>query len=276
MHGHAEIIEELKAQIVELCTRLNASEALKSHFISNVANEIVNPFASILGLSSQIMQSKDTDIVQIKHFASLIHTEAFHLDFQLRNIFAAAKIEAGQTEPEIRNFNIAEALSEVVGLFRLEAEKKNLDINIVIEENLSQDFKWTSDLVKLKLMIINFLHNSVKFSKPDSIIYIKVALEKEILTISIIDNGIGIPDNQVAFVFDRFKTIGAGINTAYRGNGLGLSVNKALSDIIGATIDLKTQEGIGTEFKITIPRLHITEEPIASNSDFLFDDELIF
>jgi signal transduction histidine kinase len=269
-------IEKLKAEIVELSTRLNASEALKSHFISNVANEIVNPFASILGLSTQIMQSESIDMKQIKHLASLIHTEAFHLDFQLRNIFAAAKIEAGQTEPEVRRFVVAEAISELVGLLKLEADKKSLTIAIEFAEGAAPDMKWTTDLIKLKLIVINFLHNAVKFSKKETQIKITIGIVAEKLTLSIRDNGIGIPQSQVDYIFDRFKTVGAGINTAYRGNGLGLSVNKSLLDIIGASIDLKTQEGVGTEFIIHIPMLTQSDEADMNDSEFLFDDELIF
>ncbi len=276
MLNHSANIEELRAQVVELSSRLNVAEALKSHFISNVANEIVNPFSSILGLSSQMMEIKSIDITQVKHLASLIHTEAFHLDFQLRNIFAAAKIEAGQTEPEIRTFKISEAVADLVGLFKLEANKRNLDIQTVYVSGASADTTWTTDIVKLKLIIINFLHNSVKFSKNNSEIEIRIGQEGDTLSIGIKDNGIGIPADQVGYIFDRFKTIGTGINTAYRGNGLGLAVNKSLADIIGANIHLKTKEGEGTEFTINIPRLNITAEQTANSSEFLFDDELIF
>lgn len=276
MNGYAGNLDELRAEIADLSSRLHDSEALKSHFISNIANEIVNPFASILALSSQIMLADNVDMVQIKRQASLIHTEAFHLDFQLRNIFAAAKLEAGQTEPEVRSFKVWDAMSELVSLFQLEADKKKLSINVVLNNGLSADFKWTTDLIKLKLIIINFLHNSVKFSKQNTEITIFIDHIDEELIISVLDNGIGIPQSQVDFIFDRFKTIGAGINTAYRGNGLGLCVNKALSDIIGSKIDLKTEDGVGTEFIIYIPLLILPDEENASNSDFFFDDELIF
>ncbi len=276
MVNHSANIDELRAQIVELSSRLNASEALKSHFISNVANEIVNPFASILGLSSQMMDAKTLDVEQVRHLASLIHTEAFHLDFQLRNIFAAAKIEAGQTEPDVRVFKISEAIADLVGLFRLEADKRKLDIIISYIDGADVDTAWATDVVKLKLIIINFLHNAVKFSKNNSKIDIIIGQDAECLVIRVKDNGIGIPARQVNYIFDRFNTIGTGINTAYRGNGLGLSINKSLADILGATIHLNTKEGEGTEFTIRVPRLSLTDEQMASNSDFLFDDELIF
>lgn len=276
MQNYTSNVDELRAQVVELSSRLNVAEAIKSHFISNVANEIVNPFSSILGLSSQLMDIKNIDITQVKHIASLIHTEAFHLDFQLRNIFAAAKIEAGQTEPEIRTVKISEAMSDLVGLFKLEADKRNLDIKIMFLNGTSNEITWTTDIVKLKLIVINFLHNSVKFSKNNSEIEIRIAQEDDILAICIKDNGIGIPADQVNYIFDRFKTIGTGINTAYRGNGLGLAVNKSLADIIGAKIHLKTKEGEGTEFTINIPKLDLSAEQTANSSEFLFDDELIF
>ena len=102
-------LDELERLNVELRTtnnKLEESEALKSHFISNITNEIVNPFASILGLSKTILSVDKEDWKRVISMISLIHSEAFNLDFQFKNIFVAAKIEAGELVPEIANVEI--------------------------------------------------------------------------------------------------------------------------------------------------------------------------
>ncbi|MBO4373189.1 MAG: hypothetical protein J5826_09675, partial [Bacteroidales bacterium] len=81
-------------QLLELNKKLSESESMKSHFISNITKEIINPFASILGLAKSITECADESPEKMKRMAAMIHREAFNLDFQFKNIFAAAEIEA--------------------------------------------------------------------------------------------------------------------------------------------------------------------------------------
>ena len=86
--------------------KLEESEALKSHFISNITNEIINPFTSILGLSRAILSVDKESWKKVVSMVALIHSEAFSLDFQFRNIFFAAKVEAGEEVPEVVSVDI--------------------------------------------------------------------------------------------------------------------------------------------------------------------------
>lgn len=276
MGNDSEYIKKLEQQVLELNTKLEAAESLKSHFISNITNEIVNPFASILGLSTQILETDQISFDQMKYLASLIHTETFHLDFQLRNIFAAAKIEAGQISPEARVVNVQEMLNELIELFTLEAGKKNVGISIDFFVESPESFTWITDIVRLKLVLINFMHNAVKFTHDDTNINVSVSVENEKLVLKIKDEGIGISDEGISEIFNRFTTVKAGINTAYRGNGLGLSINKALVDILGGEIEIDNKTEQGVIFIITLPQLHSPDEEMGAGTDFLFDDELIF
>ena len=115
-------LQELNEELKKANIKLSESEALKSHFLSNVTNEIVNPFASILGLSKAIMEIKDFN--KTRSMAQLIYNEAFNLDFQLKNIFAAAKVEAGQTNVEINNVDISGVINSVIDTYKHKAEQK--------------------------------------------------------------------------------------------------------------------------------------------------------
>lgn len=276
MGNDTEYIKKLEQQVLELNSKLEAAESLKSHFISNITNEIVNPFASILGLSTQILETDQISFDQMKYLASLIHTETFHLDFQLRNIFAAAKIEAGQIFPEARVVNVHEMLNELIELFALEAGKKNIEISIDFSDDISESFTWVTDVVRLKLVLINFMHNAVKFTHDDTCINVSVCTDSDKLVLKIKDEGIGISDEGISEIFNRFTTVKAGINTAYRGNGLGLSINKALVDILGGDIQIDNKTEQGVIFIVSLPQLHNLDEEMGAGTDFLFDDELIF
>ena len=94
-------IKELNRELVQVNEKLTESEKLKSHFISNITNEIVNPFASIVNLAKNLMWLDKNKQMDVKKIAGLIYLESFRLDFQLKNIFMAAKIEAGEAVPSV-------------------------------------------------------------------------------------------------------------------------------------------------------------------------------
>ena len=133
-------LQELNEELKKANIKLSESEALKSHFLSNVTNEIVNPFASILGLSKAIMEIKDFN--KTRSMAQLIYNEAFNLDFQLKNIFAAAKVEAGQTNVEINNVDISGVINSVIDTYKHKAEQKNLTVNFEyhVSEEVDNNF----------------------------------------------------------------------------------------------------------------------------------------
>ena len=101
-----EELTQLNVELREVNKKLEESESLKSHFISNITNEIMNPFTSILGLSRAILSVDKEAWKKVIQMVALIHAEAFSLDFQFRNIFFAAKIEAGEQTPEVLNVDI--------------------------------------------------------------------------------------------------------------------------------------------------------------------------
>jgi signal transduction histidine kinase len=114
--------------------KLAESESLKSHFISNITNEIVNPFTSIVVLSKNILSVKEGDWDKVKRMASLIHSEAFNLDFQLKNIFAAAEIEAGELFMEVSNVKVDLLIEALLESFLPETTKKQLNFEFIKEE----------------------------------------------------------------------------------------------------------------------------------------------
>ena len=105
-YASCEELNRMNEALIKLNQKPVNSEQLKSHFISNISNEIPDPFTSILGLSESILEVKRENWKKVIALVAMIHTEAFNLDFQLTNIFAAARIEAGEISPEIPDIDI--------------------------------------------------------------------------------------------------------------------------------------------------------------------------
>jgi signal transduction histidine kinase len=242
--------KELSGELVLANQKLMESEAMKTHFISSITNEIINPFSSILGLSRNILLVKNEDWEKARNMARLIHSEAFSLDFQFRNIFAAANIEAGELFLECAKVNLAELMNNVVDSFRHEADKKNIHISV---ENNLPSVSFTTDNDKLKLIISNLLSNAIKYNINNGTLIIKLQLSANDLVLSIRDTGIGINSHHKDLIFDRFKRIDDQINSVNRGHGLGLSIVKSLVELLSGSIEVHSESGLGSEFIIVIP-----------------------
>jgi signal transduction histidine kinase len=269
-------LEKLTAELKEVNQKLADSESLKSHFISNITNEIVNPFTSIVILSKNILSVREGDWDKVKRMASLIYSEAFNLDFQLKNIFAAAEIEAGELFMEVSNVKIDLLIQALMESFLPETEKKQLTFEFIRQNPSDRDFIFKIDSEKLKLILSNLVENAIKFSKNHKII-IKRWTEANNLFISVKDFGIGISEHNQKVIFDRFKRLDSGINSLNRGHGLGLSINKALLDFLDGRIEIQSKKNEGTTFTICIPEAKDDPEAFSEDgNDLIFGEDEVF
>lgn len=275
--SNQEIIKKQRDELKLVNENLAESEGLKSHFISNITNEIVNPFASILGLSKNIIAVEDNNITRIKNMAELIHSEAFELDFQLNNIFTAARIEAGEAIPEIIKTDINLLVASIVSAYKYKAEQKQLKISFSFEldDKLAGGTYFKTDPEKLRLIISNLLSNGIKYSNAANRIEVKGWMDNSTLKISVKDFGIGIVKKNLELIFDRFKRIDSSINSLNPGHGLGLSVAKALLDLLNGEIDIASKRGIGSVFTISIPQSkeEATQGYAIDGNEFIFDED---
>ena len=278
-----KMLEDERLLIEELNTvnqKLLASENLKSNFLSNIRNEINNPIASILELSKNIREG-EMDVESMKRFAGLIFSETFDLDFQLRNIFLSAEIEAGESPLSVISVNITSLVSNVVESFKTKMDKKGIQLifNNTIEENTI--FKTDSE--KLHLILSNLLANAIQFNHHGGKIEIDTKIDENKFFFSIKDNGIGIAEDELEKIYDRFHQIESGATKTYGGHGLGLSITKALLEILEGNITVYSNLNVGSNFIIEINQLEINEgeEDIYSSdgNDFMFDqdeDDMLF
>lgn len=266
---------KLSAELKSVNQKLKDSEALKGNFVSNVRNEIINPFTSIIGLSKTIIQANKEDWKRVITMVAMIHSEAFNLDLQLRNIFMVAKIESGDISPEINHVDVAQLVAEVIEAFNFAAKKKNVEVNHqnllpAIKGNL---FCFQTDAEKLRLILSNLLSNAIKYSYESGTVTIVSEVDSEALVLSVKDNGTGISEANKKIIFDRFMRLDSGINSINRGHGIGLSVNKALLDILDGKIIVRSMKNQGSEFIISIPECILEGSDMAIGGDeFIFQD----
>jgi signal transduction histidine kinase len=232
-----------------------------------------NPLASILGLSKNIQSIDFKHWERTKHMASLIHTEAFSLDFQLKNIFAAAELESGEQVLEVTQVDISALLKSVVDMYSHQAKAKQITIQLqgFITECKNTYFK--TDPAKLQLIVSNLIANAIEYSYPKSNIILTGRRPQETLTICVKDFGIGINKAEQDIIFNRFTQLDRGITKSHKGHGLGLSVTKALLEILNGQIQVHSVMGKGSTFTVFIPESDIAVDNVATDGNELFFNE---
>lgn len=278
-HRNMNDLAELNKQLLEVNMKLADSEKLKSHFLSNVRNEIINPLSSILSLSSNIA-GMSLSKEEMQKQARIIFNEAFVLNFQLTNILSSAEIEAGESKPEIYNIDVGELTWSVVQ--KLSAYANNRKIALVYEKNVPDDSEgrnFKSDPSKLRLMLENLIINAINWSYSNGEVIISLYQQVNIVQIKVQDFGIGIKKEDQELIFDRFKQLDQRIYTDNPGHGLGLSIVKAYIEILNGSISVESEPGKGSTFTIWIQNcaeLAGSEGFSGDGQNFLFGEGEIF
>lgn len=256
-------LREVTLKLESTNHRLQESEALKSHFLSNIRNEINNPLAAILGLATQITAEVGGE--QGALIARLIYAEAYALDFQLENIFLAAELEAGDAVPSPALTDVAAIAAEVASQMALQAEAKNLTLRRGGPESLPL----VTDPRMLQQMIRNLLANAIEFSPAGGVVAIDLLGEEGGVRIAVRDAGAGIDPADQASIFDRFRQIDTGSTKNHRGHGLGLSITRSLAELQGGRVLLESAPGAGCIFTLDLPEMSAAVEALAPAGNFV-------
>lgn len=249
-------LDKLNIALIRINNQLTNAEALKTNFLANIRNELFNPLTSILAITRNILNddSEKIDYNEIKKLIEYIYVESFYLNFQLTNIVLAATIEAGDLNLQISNFDLVSLTNSIIEEFKYFTNKKNLWVTFEFNNN---PLNINSDIEKIKIIIANLIDNAIKFTYENEKILIKLTkIEEDTNEFSIINFGKGILEENIDKVYDRFWKEDNTINSINKGLGLGLSITKALIELIGGKIEIRSIAGLETEVKLIIPNIN--------------------
>jgi signal transduction histidine kinase len=263
--------QDMLQEMQRLNARLEQSEAMKSHFISNIKNEINNPLASILALTQNMVDKQSSLPADVQRNLKLIYNEAYALDFQMTNIMTAAEIEAGQVTPQWVEVGVSQMLEQVIQSFETIREKKGVPVRVLGDTPI----QFVTDGRYFRIILANLVSNAIKFSNGNDGVAITLRTTDGQLVISITNAGSDIPQEDVARIFDRFTQLDTGTVKKYQGHGLGLSVIRSLVELLDGSIAVTTQTP-GVTFTVILP-VKAGEEGFSAllggdGSEILFDE----
>lgn len=252
-------LEQAKAVSDESRRQAEEANTAKSRFLATMSHELRTPLNAILGFS-EIMQKEVLGPLEndkYKEYVNDIHTSGAHLLNLINEILDLSRIEAGRYKLNEEAITLAYIAEDCENLLRLRAGAKNIKIEMSLDGNLP---KLWADERAVRQIILNLLTNAVKFTPQGGTILLKVkGTESGGQKVSIIDNGPGIPEEEISTVLSAFGQGTAAIQSAEEGSGLGLSIVQALVEMHDGKFDLQSELRKGTTVSAEFPETRVMD-----------------
>ena len=244
--GRRQLEEDLR----EAKTRAEAAAEAKSEFLANMSHEIRTPLTGVIGFSALLSQIPGLPERADGYIRKVIASGEALLSV-VNDILDFSKLEAGQVDLDPAPFNLRTFLGEVTDLFVVQASAKGLRLEIRVSDSTPEHL--VADRSRLQQILSNLLSNAVKFTETGSILVrARYVPEGSSLEIAVTDSGVGIPDNQIEKLFQRFTQADGSISRRYGGTGLGLSICRQLTTLMGGSISAASAPGAGSTFTFAI------------------------
>jgi two-component system phosphate regulon sensor histidine kinase PhoR len=239
--------------VVQDVTELRRLERVRRDFIANISHELRTPLASIKLLADTLSSAIHDDPQAAEDFLGRIEVELDHLTHLVRELLELSRVESGQAQLNPRPVSTSDLLEKVAGRLRAQAERAGITLTVDASGSLPPAY---ADPERTEQVLVNLLHNAIKFTNPGGRVTLRAGQDGEAVRISVADNGIGIPPEDLPRIFERFYKVDkarTGGRQGEGGTGLGLAIAKHVVQAHGGQIWAESRSGMGTTIHFTLP-----------------------
>lgn len=242
-------------------------ETMKNEFFANISHEFKTPINIILATIQLVMKNTSegkicsSEDVDIDRYNRLIKQNSYRLLKLVGNIIDRSKIDAGYYKLKVDIFNVINVIEEITLSVAQYMEHKG--VNLIFDTDIEECII-ACDAEKIERIMLNLLSNAIKYTKDNGEIVVKIVRKEDCILVSVQDNGMGIPEEKLELIFERFGQVSNADTQKIEGSGIGLSLVKSLVNMQGGKIWVESKLGKGSKFTFEIPIIdeqnHIDEE----------------
>jgi len=231
---------------------------VRKEFIADVSHELKTPITSIMGYADTLLEGEYDKETQSR-FLNVIATEARRMAKLVTDLLTLSRYDNNKNKMQKEQFDLGELVKKCQDKLEIEIKKKNHEVKCFVTADVPPVY---ADKYDIERVILNILTNSIKYTPEGGKIKIYVGFVYNDAYIKIFDNGIGIPEEDLSRIFERFYRVDKARTREMGGTGLGLSIAKEILDKNGGSIDIKSVVGQGTEVVIKVPTKQVNKEVV--------------
>jgi len=235
--------------LVQDLTRIRRLETVRRDFVSNLSHELRTPLASLKALAETLQEGALDDPPAARQFIDQIQIEVDALTQMVNELLELSKIESGRFTLDLTPVAACDLLDSASKRMQLQAERAGLNIRVECASDIP---RVSIDSQRLEQVLVNLIHNSIKFTRAGGEIVLSAEIFGDSIRFGVCDTGIGIPEDEVSRIFERFYRVDK--SRAGSGTGLGLSIAKHIVEAHKGKIWAESREGQGSTFYFTIPQ----------------------
>ena len=259
-------MNDRRNRIQAISERAIAASQAKTSFLSNMSHEIRTPINAILGMNEMIMRESNEADSDIRMYSQNIKTAGNTLLGIVNDILDFSKIEEGKLEIINVDYDLSSAVNDLVNMIKTRLDDKGLYLKLDFDKTTPRMLH--GDEIRVKQVITNILSNAAKYTEKGSVTFC-VSYEKVEddpnsidLKVSVRDTGIGIREEDIEKLFSRFERIEEKRNRSIEGAGLGMNITQMLLEMMGSSLVVESEYGVGSEFSFTIRQKVVKWEPL--------------
>lgn len=231
-------------------TEFKKLENMRKDFVANVSHELRTPITSIAGFAETLMETGMEDEEIRETFLKIIFEESKRMQVLIEDLLILSRLEHDKSHINEIEVNTSEILAEVVPMIEQQAEQKNIQFSVTAEENLI----FQADSQRLKQVLINLLTNAISYTPQNGLVKLRVFESENNICFEVSDTGIGIEQQDIPRIFERFYRVDKARSRDTGGTGLGLAITKHIVEAHRGTIKVDSEINKGTTFTVQFPK----------------------
>jgi signal transduction histidine kinase len=267
MHNRDNLEEQISRATKDLARanhELLKLDKLKSDFLANMSHELRTPLTAVKGSIDYLDRTLENP--ENLEFLHIIEKNISRLTRLISNLFDFTRLEAGTIEWEFASEDLSQLVHDVVDILSPIAIAKKVEIVTDIQPEIFA----VIDFERMEQVMVNLVDNAIKFSPEQSPVLVQLAVHKNVITLSVSDQGPGIPKEHLETIFKKFYTAAGDAHLKNQGAGMGLAISRAIVTAHGGTIGVESEEGNGSRFfvRLPVPEKEINGSSKQNHSDY--------